>query len=86
MNCYQCDSVRLRLAPLGDQERRVYVANDIVLRICDDCGLLQNHHGDGEHLAPIVAAAEAPSTTKRTTLVTSVHERIKRFYREIKGA
>jgi hypothetical protein len=61
MNCYRCDSDRLFLAPLWPQDRKTYAAVGIVMRLCNNCGLEQNHRGDDETLDPAEAAVLAPS-------------------------
>jgi hypothetical protein len=61
MACYRCDSDGLELAPLWPQDRKDYAASDIVMRVCKNCGLEQNHRGDGEPLDATKAAQLAPS-------------------------
>lgn len=61
MNCYRCQAEDLPLAPLTPQNRKDYPGVNIVLRICRDCGMEQNHAGDDERVSPLVAAQEAPS-------------------------
>ena len=61
MLCYRCESSALELAPLWPLERKNYEEAGIVLRICMNCGLEQNHSGDDEPLTARQAALEAPS-------------------------
>ena len=60
MRCYRCDEESLELAPLWPYERKAYVQAEIVIRICTNCGLEQNHRGHDEHMEPIAASQEAP--------------------------
>ena len=60
MSCYRCGDDALVLAPLWPYERKIYIEAKIVLRICTNCGLEQNHRGDDEHIEPIAASQEAP--------------------------
>jgi len=41
----------------------MYAAIGIVLRLCQCCGLEQNHCGDDEPLSSAVAALEAPPSS-----------------------
>ena len=52
------------LAPLWPYERKVYVQAGIVMRLCTNCGLEQNHSGHDEHMEPITASQEAPEAHK----------------------
>jgi len=61
MKCYRCESDDLALAALWPQDRKTYAATSIVMRICKNCGLEQNHCGDDETLDPVEAAESAPS-------------------------
>ena len=61
MNCYRCDSEDLTLAGLWPQDRKTYAYVGIVMRLCRNCGLEQNHCGDDEPLDPARAAEEAPA-------------------------
>ena len=61
MLCYRCESCSLELAPLWPLERKNYELAGIVLRICMNCGLEQNHAGDDDPLTAEQAAIEAPS-------------------------
>jgi len=61
MRCYRCRSVELVLAPLWPFERDTYKAAGIVLRLCMNCGLEQNHVGHDEYLTPGIASTDAPS-------------------------
>ena len=60
MRCYRCESEDLALAGLWPQDRKTYAYVGIVMRICRNCGLEQNHMGDDEPLDPARAAEEAP--------------------------
>lgn len=60
MRCYRCEEESLELAPLWPYERKAYVQAEIVIRICTNCGLEQNHRGHDEHMEPITASQEAP--------------------------
>ena len=60
MRCYRCEEESLELAPLWPYERKAYVQAEIVIRICTNCGLEQNHRGHDEHMEPIKASQEAP--------------------------
>lgn len=61
MNCFRCDSEDLVLAALWPQDRKTYAYAGIVMRLCRNCGLEQNHCGDDEPLDPARAAEEAPA-------------------------
>ena len=61
MECYRCDFGVLELAPLWPQDRKTYARVDIVMRVCPNCGLEQNHRGDDEPLSAVEAAESAPS-------------------------
>jgi protein-arginine kinase activator protein McsA len=61
MECYHCQSRDLALAALWPYDRKLYAAIGIVMRICKNCGLEQNHCGDDETADPAVAAEIAPS-------------------------
>jgi len=52
------------LAPLWPYERKAYVQAGIVMRLCTNCGLEQNHSGHDEHMEPITASQEAPEAHK----------------------
>jgi len=60
MNCYRCESEDLSLAALWPQDRKIYAAINIVMRICKHCGLEQKHQGDDEPLDAAEAATLAP--------------------------
>ena len=60
MTCYRCGEGGLVLAPLWPYERKIYIEAKIVLRLCKNCGLEQNHRGHDEHIEPIAASQEAP--------------------------
>ena len=60
MKCFRCQSERLHLAALTPYHRGLFADCGIVMRICKDCGLAQNHRGLGEPLTPEQAAAQAP--------------------------
>ena len=64
MRCYRCESPSLELAPLWPAERTNYISAGMVLRICMNCGLEQNHAGDDESLDPADAAQDAPPYTR----------------------
>jgi hypothetical protein len=59
MNCYRCGGTDLPLACLWPLERQQNAQAGIVLRQCQDCGLEQNHVGDGETMTPQQAVAVA---------------------------
>mgnify|MGYP005812548167 FL=1 len=61
MKCYRCESSELSLAALWPQDRKTYAAIGIVMRLCENCGLEQNHCGDDETTDPAEAAQMAPS-------------------------
>jgi len=61
VNCFRCDSEDLVLAALWPQDRKTYASIGIVMRLCRNCGLEQNHCGDDEPLDPARAAEEAPA-------------------------
>ena len=52
------------LAPLWPYERKAYVQAGIVMRLCINCGLEQNHSGHDENMEPITASQEAPEAHK----------------------
>jgi len=60
MSCYRCESEDLALAALWPQDKKIYATIDIVMRVCKNCGLEQNHQGDDELLSAAEAAAMAP--------------------------
>ena len=60
MQCYRCESPSLELAALWPEERKNYASAGIVLRLCKNCGLEQNHVGDDESRNPHEAAEVAP--------------------------
>ena len=60
MECYRCMSAELVLAPLWPAERKSYEHAGIVLRLCMNCGLEQNHMGDDEALTSWAASVDAP--------------------------
>ena len=60
MKCFRCDSSSLKLAALFPYERKEYEKADIVLRVCLNCGLEQNHRGLDEPLTAARAAMSAP--------------------------
>jgi|TARA_R100000049_G_C1910520_1_gene57998 hypothetical protein len=64
MECYRCEDCNLVLAPLWPAERENYAIAGLVLRQCLNCGLEQNHVGDGEPLEPANAAQLAPPHKK----------------------
>jgi hypothetical protein len=66
MRCYRCNSTELVLAPLWPYERESYAGIEIVMRLCQWCGLEQNHYGDDEMLTPSEAAEQAPSSSAST--------------------
>jgi len=59
MECYRCMSAELVLAPLWPAERESYKHAGIVLRLCMNCGLEQNHSGHDEPLTARQASLEA---------------------------
>ena len=61
MKCYRCEFETLVLASLWPQERKQYAEAGIVMRLCTNCGLEQNHGGHDEQLEPYTAAKEAPA-------------------------
>ena len=61
MECYRCNFGVLELAPLWPQDRETYANVGIVIRVCLNCGLEQNHWGDDEPLGAADAAKLAPS-------------------------
>lgn len=63
MECYRCYSDDLVLAPLWPQDRNTYSKIGIVMRLCKNCGLEQNHFGDDEPLSASDAATSAPSVS-----------------------
>jgi len=60
MTCYRCESIDLVLAPLWPADRKSYPQAGIVLRLCMNCGLEQNHSGHDEPLTARQASLEAP--------------------------
>ena len=60
MECYRCMSAELVLASLWPAERESYQHAGIVLRLCMNCGLEQNHMGHDEPLTPETASRDAP--------------------------
>jgi hypothetical protein len=64
MTCYRCGEDALVLAPLWPYERKAYVQAGIVMRLCTNCGLEQNHRGHDENMEPISASQEAPEAHK----------------------
>ena len=69
MRCYRCGEETLVLAPLWPYERTAYVQAGIVMRLCTNCGLEQNHRGHDEHMAPIAASQEASEVNRPKTLL-----------------
>ena len=63
MQCYRCKTEGLVLAPLWPYEKQTYPAIGIVMRICPNCGLEQNHYGDDDTASPIVCADLAVTKT-----------------------
>ena len=61
LTCYRCQSQKLTLAPLTPWERGEYVKQGLVVRVCMNCGLEQNHMNDGETMSPKEAASTAAS-------------------------
>ncbi len=53
----------MALVALYPYERKVYYQANIVIRKCPNCGLEQNHVGDGEPLSAESASEIAPSPT-----------------------
>tara|TARA_R110000751_G_scaffold53186_1_gene115423 strand:+ start:470 stop:652 length:183 start_codon:yes stop_codon:yes gene_type:complete len=53
-------SAELILAPLWPAERKSYKHAGIVLRLCMNCGLEQNHMGHDEPSTPEIASVDAP--------------------------
>ena len=64
MKCYRCESEDITLAALWPNDRETYAAAGIVMRLCTNCGLEQNHCGDDETIDPAEAAAIAPAHSK----------------------
>lgn len=60
MICYRCGGQSLVLAALSPYERRLYGQCEITLRVCQDCGLEQNHWPGAEIVPPAEAAMKAP--------------------------
>lgn len=48
MRCYHCGSPNLEVAPVSEEEARLFAANNILLLRCRVCGWHQNHMGDGD--------------------------------------
>jgi len=53
-------SAELILAPLWPADRQSYKHAGIVLRLCMNCGLEQNHMGHDEPSTPEIASVDAP--------------------------
>jgi hypothetical protein len=53
-------SAELILAPLWPADRKSYKRAGIVLRLCMNCGLEQNHMGHDEPSTPEIASVDAP--------------------------
>ena len=66
MNCYQCNSDQLELAPLWPYERESNKAGNVVMRQCQNCGLEQNHHGHDETLTNTKASEDAHASDVST--------------------
>ena len=66
MRCYRCESEDLVLAALTSYEQVEYQKAGIVMRVCQNCGLEQNHAGDDENLSPEYAALVAPRKIQET--------------------
>ena len=66
MTCYRCKVEGLVLAPLWPHEKKTYPAIGIIMRICPNCGLEQNHCGDDDITCPATGAALAPVRTVPT--------------------
>ena len=60
MECYRCMSTELVLAALWPADRKSYPQAGIVLRLCTNCGLEQNHMGHDEPSTPEIASVDAP--------------------------
>ena len=69
MNCYRCHAGAdsLLLARLFPYERTLYPLANVVIRVCQNCGLEQSHVGDGEPLDAGEAAERAPSPAHQGT-------------------
>ena len=63
LTCYRCKFEGLVLASLWPYEKKTYPAIDIVMRICPNCGLEQNHYGDDDTASPTMCANLAPVKT-----------------------
>jgi Zn finger protein HypA/HybF involved in hydrogenase expression len=64
LTCYRClENLPMALVALYPYERKVYYQANIVIRKCPNCGLEQNHVGDGEPLSAESASEIAPSPT-----------------------
>jgi len=69
MKCYRCnaESDDLPLAGLHPYERTLYTLANVVMRVCQNCGLEQSHVGDGEPLDAQEAAGRAPGPANQGT-------------------
>ena len=63
MKCYKCESEELVLSPIWPHMHQRLILAELVMRICLNCGLKQNHYGvsSDEEYTPAEAGSLAPN-------------------------